>query len=367
MLKSKWMQQLLRLLIALLGAGVGVALTMAVVQLHAWTQPGKPFDGGWLIGMYVGTAAAGALVFYLLSDWLIRQCYAWAAAMESHMDALNTAQMVFGTVGLVGGLLIAALCTRILEFLGDSIFTTAVSAILYVLLGTTGLSIGKRRSEELAAMMGRIPGLKERKGSRKAPAARPKLLDASVLLDGRMLAVCRTGFVEGELIVPTFVLAELQRMQASPDTLRKSRAERALETLEQLKADKHVSLRVDAAEDAGEGECEVKLLRLAQQLSAAVLTGDGNLQRLASVAGVPVLNLNDLAGALRPMVQAGETMSVTILREGKEAGQGVAYLSDGTMVVVEGGAAWLGKNAAVLVTSALQTSAGRMVFARIKE
>ena len=366
MIKSKWVQRLLKLLIALLGAGLGVALTMGVMQLHTWTQPGKAVDGGWLIGMYVGTAVAGALIFYLLSDLLIRKCYEWAAAMEAHMDSLTTVQMVFGVAGLVGGLLIAALSSQILHFLGDSIFTTASSAILYVLLGTTGLSIGVRRSEDLAAMMWKLPGLRDRKGGRKA-AVRPKVLDTTVLCDGRILAVCSTGFVEGELVVPAFVLAELRRMQDSSDTLRRSRGQRGMETLEKLQADKHISLRMDATDDEGAAECDVKLLRLAQQLSASVLTADGALQKLAGVAGVPVLNLNDLAGALRTAVQTGDEMTVAILKEGKEAGQGVGYLPDGTMIVVEGGRACLGKSAEVVVTSVLQTSAGRMVFAKTKE
>lgn len=366
MMKSKWVQQLLKILIALLGAGLGVALTMGAVQLHTWTQPGKAIDGGWLVGMYAGTAAIGALIFYLFSDLLIRKCYEWAAAMEAHIDGLTTVQMVFGLAGLVGGLLIAALSSQILHFLGDSIFTTASSAILYVLLGTTGLSIGKRRSEDLAAMLWKLPGLRERKGAKKS-SARPKLLDAAVLCDGRILAVCRTGFMEGEMIVPAFVLAELRRMQDSPDSLRRSRGRRGLETLERLQAEKSVALRVDPTDYEDVTECDVKLLRLAQQLSAAVMTADGALQKLAGVAGVPVLNLNDLAGALRPVVQAGEEMNVTILKEGKEPGQGVGYLPDGTMIVVEGGRAHLGKDAAVIVTSALQTSAGRMVFAKVKE
>lgn len=366
MMKAKWVQCLLRILIALLGAGLGVALTLGFVQLHTWTQPGQAIDGAWLVGMYTGTAAAGALIFYLLSDLLIRKCYEWAAAMERHMDSLTIVQMVFGMAGLVGGLLIAALSSQILHFLGDSIFTTASSAILYVLLGTTGLSIGVRRSDDLASMMWKLPGLRDRKGAKKV-SARPKLLDPTALGDGRILAVCRTGFVEGELIAPAFVLAELRRMRDGTDTLRRSRGKRGLETLEKLQTEKTIALRIDPTDYEDVTECDVKLLRLAQQLSAAVLTADGALQKLAGVAGVPVLNLNDLAGALRTAVQTGEEMTVAILKEGKEPGQGVGYLPDGTMVVIEGGRAYLGKDAAVIVTSALQTSAGRMVFAKIKE
>jgi len=366
MMKSRWVQRLLRLLIALLGAGLGVALTLGIVQLQTWTQPGQGIDGAWLIGMYVGTAAAGALIFYLLSDLLIRKCQAWAAAMERHMDSLTTVQMVFGTAGLVGGLLIATLSSQILHFLGDSIFTTASSAILFVLLGTTGLSIGVRRSEEMAAMIWKLPVLRDRKGGKKT-SVRPKIVDTTALSDGRILAVCRTGFVEGDMIVPAFVETELRRMGDSSDNLRRSRGKRGLDTLEKLRAEKSISLRIDPTDYDDVTECDVKLLRLAQQFSAAVLTADSALQKLAGVAGVPVLNLNDLASALRPAVQSGDEMTVAILKEGKEPGQGVGYLPDGTMIVVEGGRTYLGRDADVIVTSALQTSAGRMVFAKIKD
>jgi len=366
MLKSKWVQQLLRLLIALLGAGVGVAGTLAVIQLHRWMYPNRGLDGSWVVLTYIGSALVGALVFYLLSNALLRKCSEWFGSLEKQLDRLSTSQMVFGVGGLVSGLLIAMLSSQILHFLGESIFTTAVSAILYVLLGTTGLSIGIRRSDDLAAMMGRLPGLKDKR-SRKANAARPKLLDASALIDGRILEICRIGFVEGELVLPGFVLEELRRLSDSSDPLRRSRGRRGLEAAKKLQELPGIPFRQDdAADDDASSETDVRLLRLAQSLNGAIITADYGLQKVAAVAGLSVLNLNELAGALRTSVQTGDEMSVTLLKEGKEAQQGVGYMPDGTMIVVEGGRAHLGQTVTVVVTSALQTNAGRMIFARIK-
>lgn len=364
MLKSKWVQQILRLLIALLGAGLGIAGTLAAIQVHRWMYPNRGLDGSWVVITYAGSALIGALVFYILSGVIIRKCGEWAIAMEKQLDKLSTSQMVFGVSGLVSGLLIAMLLSQILHFLGESMFTTAVSAILYVLLGTTGLSIGIRRSDDLAAMMGRLPGLKEKR-TRKAGAARPKLPDASALIDGRIIEVCRTGFVEGEIILPGFVLDDLHRLSDSSDPLRRSRGRRGLDMAQKLQELPGVTLRQDPP-DEETAESDVRLLRLAQTLNAAIITGDYGLQKVASVAGVTVLNLNELAGALRPHVQTGDEMSVTLLKEGKEPHQGVGYLPDGTMIVVEGGRDYLDKTVTVVVTSALQTNAGRMIFAKLK-
>lgn len=366
-MKSKHIQRLLRLLITLLGAGLGVALTLAVVQVHTWTRPGVALPGGWLIGTYMGTALAGALLLYLLSPAMIAKCGEWVSALESYLDRLTLPQIAAGTSGLVCGLLIAALVSQILKFLGNSIFTTAFSAILYVLLGTTGMSVAKKRSDDIGALMSRLPVLRERRIVKKTDMPRPRVLDASVLLDGRIVSVCRTGFLAGELILPAFVQEELEALHASSDSVRRLRGKRGLEVLKRLRQESTVTLRIDATAVPEGQETDVRLFRLAQRLNACILTCDSALAKVADVADVPVLNLNDLAVALRTTVQTGEELLVTILKEGKEPGQGVAYMEDGTMVVVEGARELVGCQTTVVVTSALQTSAGRMIFAKRQE
>ena len=364
-MKSKLVQRCMKLLIALLGAGLGAALALAVVQLHSWTRQALPIP--WIVGLYMGAATLGALIFYLLSGRIIAKCSEWAATLEGKLDKMSMAQLSSSVLGLICGMLIAALVSQVIGFLGASIFTTAFSAILYVFLGAVGLSIGMRRSEEMSQMLGRFSGFRERKASRRNVAqARPKVLDTSVIIDGRILDICRTGFLEGELIVPDFVLDELRHIADSSDAARRIRGRRGLDILHKLQEDSGVTVRVERTEESDSKEVDVRLLQMAQQMGGAIVTGDYNLNKVASVSGVGVLNVNDLVGALRPVLLPGEEMSVSILREGKEPGQGIGYLEDGTMIVVEGGQRFQGKTVETVVTSALQTSAGRMIFAKIK-
>lgn len=368
-MKSKHIQRLLRLLLSLLGAGLGAAMTLAAVQLHTWTRPGQALPGGWLIVSYVGTALLGALILFLLSPAIIRRCSDGMTALESQIDRLTFSQVAAGTSGLVCGLLIAALVSQVLKFMGNSIFTTAFSAILYVLLGTTGLSVGMRRSEDIGALMGRLPGLRDCRIVKKADLPRPRVLDASTLQDGRILGVCRTGFLTGELILPVFVQEELTLLAESPDPVRRMKGRLGLDTLKRLRQERGVVLRVESgdAEADQHQDPDARLLRLVRSLNAALITCDSAMSRIAGLSEIPVMNLNELAVSLRATVQTGQELLVTLLKEGKEPEQGVAYLDDGTMVVVEGGRSRLGQQVAVTVTSALQTNAGRMVFARLRE
>ena len=203
---------------------------------------------------------------------------------------------------------------------------------------------------------------KKPKHSRKRTGEPERLLDASVLIDGRILDIRRTGFLSGALLVPEFVREELRQAALSTDQARHARGERGTEVLSRLQASGGV--RVIAGEDLS-SDHDAALLQLAARLEAPVVTADPVLQKAAAAAGVRVLNVNELAGALRPMILTGERLSLAIAREGREAAQGVGYLEDGTMVVVEGGKPFVGQKKQVTVTSVLQTSAGRMVFAKV--
>lgn len=374
-MKSKAVQRLLRALITVLGAGIGAALTALATQLYRLNNPDAPMVVASLVLAYTASCILFGLIFLFLSNPMIAKCAELGSAVEQRLDRMPISQMVGCLSGLVIGLVIAALLSQIVGFLGASMFTTAFSAILYVALGATGWSIGWKRGRDLVALFTREGETRERRFTRKHAAAavnapgavRPKLLDTSVIIDGRILDVCRTGFLEGELVVPQFVLDELRHIADSSDTLRRARGRRGLDILQKLQSEPRVTVRVDDADWADTAEVDVKLLRLAQQTGGAVVTGDYNLNKVAAVAGVGVLNLNELAGALKPVVLPGEEMTVQIVKEGKEPGQGVAYLEDGTMIVVEGGRAHLNETVAVLVSTVLQTSAGRMIFTKLKE
>lgn len=207
------------------------------------------------------------------------------------------------------------------------------------------------------------------RGRAAAPAAaqaRSALVDTSALIDGRIADVAEAGFLDGPLIVPGFVLRELQRIADAQDPLRRNRGRRGFDVLARLRAASGITVTVDETDVPAAREVDDKLVERARALGARVLTTDYNLNRVADLHGIRVLNVNDLANALRPVVLPGEPMQVQLVREGKEAAQGVAFLDDGTMVVVEQGKRFIGQSIDVIVTSVLQTSAGRMVFARLR-
>ena len=357
------MRRLLRALITLLGAGLGMAAVMGVVVLTRWLRPEETFSVMHLVIAYIAMGLVGGLIFFLLSDRIIRLFMDMGAAMERYLDRLTTAQLAASILGLLAGMMIAALLSQMLVFLGNSVFTTAFSGILYVVLGATGFSVGHRRSGSLAAFLEK--GARRRgKTADAAILARPKVLDASALIDGRIADMARMGFIEGELIVPGFVLESLRQDADSGDSVRRLRGRRGLNTLTALQTEEQLSVRVTDGEDAGSGDAELRLLRLAKEAGAAVLVSGSGLDNLAAASGVTVLNLMALASALRPAVLPGEKLRVQVVKAGREPGQGVGYLPDGTMIVVEEGDGLIGQTVDATVTSALQTSGGRMIFAR---
>lgn len=379
-MRFKHIQRLLRALIALVGAGIGAGIAAMAMQLITLARPAYRASVESLAIIYTGTCLLGALIFFLLSRRILNKCMDWGTRVEQRMEKMPMSQVVSSVTGLICGLIIAALLSQILNFVGTSLFTTAISAILYVVFGTIGLSVGLKRAPDLADMHERFGDFRERRALRKsarqsreaageedAPLLRPKLLDASVIIDGRVFDVARTGFLEGELVVPQFVLEELRRIASSADLQKRSRGRRGLELLEKAQQNASPALRIDPTDWTDVPDTDVKLLRLARACGGLVVTNDYNLNKVASVSGIRVLNLNDLASALKPAVTAGEELRMLISREGKEAGQGVGYLPDGTMIVVEGGRSHLNQTVDVTVSSVLQTSAGRMIFARLKE
>ena len=260
-----------------------------------------------------------------------------------------------GLLGLFSGAALAALLIQPMRLLPGSSAACALAAGVYAALMLAGFRIGKKLWTGAPA------------APKETADACPKILDTSVIIDGRVLEISRTGFLEGDLIVPSFVLDELRHIADSADDLRRARGRRGLDMLRKMQEELGGALRVeDVGQDAADAEVDVRLLRLAMDLGGAVMTNDYNLNKVAGVAGVPVLNVNDLAGALRPAVLPGEEMTVRIVREGTEPGQGVAYLDDGTMVVVENGRRHVGETLDAEVTTVLQTSAGRMIFGKVK-
>lgn len=240
----------------------------------------------------------------------------------------------------------------------DVILRTFITVSLVLVFGFIGILIGLTRASNWETL---ISAVERTKGT----SLNQKLVDTSVLIDGRIKDICAAGFVEGTLLVPRFVLQELQNIADSSDVMRRAKGRRGLDILKELQSmSADFAVRIIEENPADVRDVDGKLVRLARQLKAKVLTNDFNLNKVAQIEGVLVLNINDLANALKPMVLPDEQMQVKIIKEGKEANQGVGYLDDGTMIVVDGGREHLGKSVEVLVTSVLQTAAGRMIFTR---
>lgn len=266
-----------------------------------------------------------------------------------------------GTFGLFLGLIIAQLLGYAFSGLQNSTIRISISVILSCVFGYIGLVLGGKKVEEF-----KWPGWGFfAKGSQKKNGG--KILDTSVIIDGRVADICETDFLEGPLIIPQFILQELQHIADSADNLKRARGRRGLDILNRMQKGDTVEVKVVDDDYPDIKEVDAKLIALAREMNAKVVTNDFNLNKVAQLQGVLVLNINQLANALKPMVLPGEVLHLQIMREGKEQGQGVAYLDDGTMVVVENASRHLGQEVEASVTSILQTTAGRMIFTTLKE
>ena len=268
-------------------------------------------------------------------------------------------ELITGVSGIVIGLIIANLIGVALN--GYGIVGTGITVILNITLGVLGYRVATRKRDELEMPMF------SKSAQTKVSAGRPKILDTSVIIDGRILDLLHTGFIEGKIVIPTFVLDELRHIADSSDSLKRNRGRRGLDILNEIQKQLDVPVIIKEFNTKEKIEVDSKLLKMAEKMDAYVVTNDYNLNKVAEVQGVRVLNINELANAVKPMLIPGEEMTVTIIKAGKENGQGIAYLNDGTMIVIEGGSERIGETLQVVVTSVLQTSAGRMIFTKIKE
>ena len=284
---------------------------------------------------------------------------ALVAVAEAGARSVPIERLVWGTVGGVIGLVAGVAAGVAVRGLAPALGPQALA--IGTLLGPwLGIALGVRRGPD-------ISGLNAVLFPRVAPDRSIKLVDTSAIIDGRIADLAATGFIEGPLVVPQFVLRELQQIADSTDPRKRTRGKLGFEVVQRLQRLPGAMVELDAADVPGVTEVDEKLLELARARGAKVITTDYNLNQRAELSGVAVLNVNDLSNALKPAVVAGEAMRVQVLREGKEAGQGVAYLDDGTMVVVDQGKRWIGQSLDVAVTSVLQTSAGRIIFTRPRD
>ena len=315
----------------------------------------------------------GVIIGYLISSFILKQGLVIAKRLERILTHIPNQELIAGTIGLLFGLIIANLIG--VAFNQVPIIGPYIPIILSAIFGYSGLKIMARKGPEMYNnYVQQWSGEGPKKTSRfkmfsthksDKTTSTPKLLDTSVIIDGRIKELCNTGFIEGPLMVPLFVLNELQIISDSADATKRNRGRRGLDILKEMQDANKVAIEVIEDDYDDLTEVDSKLMRLALDKQWKLMTNDFNLNKVARVQGIEVLNLNELANVLKPALIAGEWIRVQIMKEGKEVHQGVAYLDDGTMIVVEDGKPYVGQTVEVMVTSILQTSAGRMIFARV--
>ncbi len=313
----------------------------------------------------VGSGVAAGAIGFILAPLLMNLSLKITRWFEARLQKMPTNDLVSGAIGLIIALIISTLVSTVLSKVPA--VGTLLSILLIIFMGYLGVSLGTKRKEDVFAIFALLPRFgKERTGKAEPKGSSFKVLDTSVIIDGRIADIVNTGFVEGTLLIPGFVLEELRHIADSSDLSKRNRGRRGLDILNKISKESQIKVQIHEQDFEDIAEVYSKLVRLAQVMGAMILTNDYNLNKVAEFQGVKVLNINELANAVKPVVLPGEEMIVQVLKDGKEMGQGVAYLDDGTMIVVDGGKRYIGQTLTVLVTSVLQTAAGRMIFAKPK-
>jgi uncharacterized protein YacL len=354
---------------------VGALLTIVIIAaLFFVDRSTLPFSIWWIVGFGVG----GALLAFVITPYITVVPYRW-------MREAAASDLVAAVIGLIVGLIISFLIAIPLANL-PGIWGHMLPFVGTVVCGGLGVALAVQRKNDLsyliqASFATRRAREREREEERQKEKEKESdkertsqlqpvtqiLLDTSAIIDGRIADISQTGFVSGALLVPRFVLNELQRIADSADTMRRNRGRRGLEMLNRLQKDTTVPIEITDADVEDVAEVDGKLVKMARTLHCPIITNDFNLNRVAELQGVKVLNINELANAVKPVLLPGEDIFIKIMQDGKELGQGVGYLDDGTMIVVEGGRQFMGMTIEVSVTRVLQTVAGRMIFAHPKQ
>lgn len=379
------LKKLARIIFTIIGGAIGYGLyalvRFALGKLGVNVGQYLTATQGYIVAIILGIIFA--FIFFKIAPLILRQSEKIAEGIDDELQGVSGNDILAATVGLVVGLFIAFLLSQIFAIIPNRYVSAAATIAAYLVLGFLGVVVATRKGKEIFTQIFNRQNRDQLTdgqqgnqglrfsvgpGSRKKNANQvPKILDTSVIIDGRIAEIMKTGFLEGPIVIPEFVLVELRHIADSADSLKRARGRRGLDILNKIQTDYGIEIYNTDSEKALKDipEVDVKLLKLAQIMNGKVVTNDFNLNKVASINGVDVLNINELANTLKPIVIPGEKMRVTPVKEGKDASQSIAYLDDGTMVVVEDGRKEIGKDTEITVTSVLQTSAGRMIFGRI--
>ena len=364
------LQKLVRAVLTIAGALLGFGLYTLTKFLIILAGHKELVDFSEIQDMIISTLVAIIfdLIFFRLTPAFKKQGNKMANNLESDLQKMSANDIVMGTVGLIAGPIIAFLRSQIYVGIKVPYLDVILNVITYIILGYLGIVIATKKGKDIRGSLlnWRLSGSGIGKGGKTKSDATPKILDTSVIIDGRIADIMKTGFIEGQIVIPEFVLVELRHIADSSDALKRNRGRRGLDILNKIQNEYGVEIYNSTGEKSLDEipEVDVKLLKLAQIMNGKVVTNDFNLNKVAGIKGVDVLNINELANTLKPVVLPGEEMILSLVKEGKENNQAVAYLDDGTMIVVEDGKRFIGQTIKVIVTSVLQTSAGRMIFAK---
>lgn len=349
------LNKVMKISFALVGAITGFTLTRTIVSGQDLILA-RSLE----ILLFISISAITGIIFYSAASKIICTLIETLDKFEAFIQSITLYELIIGVIGLTIGLIIANLVT--IPFNRIEIIGLPISISINIIFACLGIAITFSKKQEIQS------GTFFSKFNSKIlkTVSNAKILDTSVIIDGRIVDILRSGFIEGELIVPSFVLEELRHIADSADSLKRNRGRRGLDVLNIIQKELKHPVRIEEAEVPEGGEVDSELLNLAKKVDGKVVTIDYNLNKVASFQGVQVLNINELANAVKPIALPGEEMIIQVIKDGKENGQGIGYLDDGTMIVVDGGRRYIGENLNVTVTSVLQTAAGRMIFAKPK-
>ncbi|MGG7178990.1 PIN/TRAM domain-containing protein [Clostridium paraputrificum] len=362
------LKKLIRGVFTLGGATIGYVVGEAILKIPQVQELKYLSDTFGAVLFVIFICLVFGIILYLVSPAIYTAIGSLIEYVEKNMQKLTVSEIVYGAVGALITLIITSLLTSPLLNL-HKIFGPMLVILINIVAAIIGMDIMIKKKEDITNILlslKKSSTVKEKK-TKNASKSIPKVLDTSVIIDGRIFDICETGFVEGPLVIPNFVLDELRHISDSSDALKRNRGRRGLDILNKIQKELTIETQIWEGDFPKIAEVDSKLLKLAQNLNGKVVTNDYNLNKVAEVQGVPVLNINELSNAIKPVVIPGEEMTVDVVKDGKESSQGVAYLDDGTMIVVEGGRKYMNQTIDVLVTSVLQTAAGRMIFAKHKE
>ncbi len=358
------LKKIMRLIFGVFGGVIAYHLVdmlgFASQYSFSWQNIGEFFLTTQFFAILFGAVLGYFLLFYSLDKLLD-----FIMDFELRVKEITWKKIVIAVIGLIIGLITGAIINFVFSIPKIPRIGMPLQIFINITFTYIGFALAIHKEKDIASFL--FASDKDNLDyPKKNKTGSDKILDTSVIIDGRIFDICKTGFIEGNFIIPEFVLEELQHIADSADDLKRNRGRRGLDILRQMQNDPEIEVEIISRDFEEISEVDSKLVKLAQIIEGRVLTNDYNLNKVAELQGVKVLNINELANAVKPVVLPGEEMYVKVIKEGKENGQGVAYLDDGTMIVIEEGIKYMGDDISVLVTSILQTAAGRMIFARPK-